>query len=258
MIGVILAGGKGTRLRPITYLLNKHLINIYDKPMIYYPLSLMLLLGIKKIYIVTNKKDIPKFQKIIPSKMLKKNLITFVVQDQPKGILDGLKKCSKFFKKNDILLMLGDNFIYGSFLISNLKKIFNKNKKTSQALTFMTDSPQKYGIFFEDKNKVIEKPKKLSFGLAVLGIYYLKNNVLNNLSKLKKSKNGEYEISSLLNLLLREKKINFNNLSRSILWWDCGTFQDLHEASLFVSNMQKNNKNKIADLNEILKKNDTF
>ena len=253
MIGVILAGGRGTRLKPITNVINKHLINIYDKPMIYYPLSLMILLGVKKIYIVTNENDIPEFKKVLKLNKINKISITFVEQGAPLGIIHAIKKCSKYFKKNDVLVMLGDNFIYGSFLIKNLKKIFTKNKNLSQAITFLTNTPMKYGILSLNKKKVVEKPKNIKSGLAVLGVYFFKNDVLNKINNLKRSKNGEYEISSFLNLLIRQKKIFFNNLSRSITWWDCGTFEDLHDASLFVSNIQKNNKNKIADLKEIIK-----
>ena len=251
MIGIILAGGKGKRLNPITKILNKHLINIYNKPMIFYPISVLLLLGIKKIFIITNEKDVDHFKTIL--NLGKKVSINYIVQKNPNGIVDALKTCNPYIKKEDAVVLLGDNFIYGSFLIKNLKKIFNSKKSKSQALTFFTNKPENYGILNKKKNKVIEKPRSLKKGLAVIGIYFLKNKYLKYLYEVKKSKNKEFEISNYLNLLIKKNYIEFNMLSRSINWWDCGSFEDLSDASVFVKNTEKLNGYKIADLNEILK-----
>jgi len=251
MIGIILAGGKGTRLYPSTKIINKHLINIYDKPMIYYPVSLLILLGIKKIFIVTNKKDLGNFKTVL--KVGKNISINYIIQEKSAGIVDALKICLPSLKFEDAIVLLGDNFIYGSFLINNLKKIFNTNRLKSQALTFFTNRPQLYGVLNNKKTKVIEKPQNYKSGLAVIGVYFFKNKYLKYLNEVKKSKNGEFEISSYLNLLIRNKQIEFNMLSRSINWWDCGSFEDIYDASTFVKNTQKVNGYKIADLKEVAK-----
>ncbi len=252
--GIILGAGTGKRLWPTTKIINKHFLNIYNKPMIFYPLSILILNKIKDVLIVCNQEDQKQYKKILQNgKQLGIN-ISYQIQRKANGIVGALLECEKFINKNNYLLMLGDNFFYGNDLIKNISNII-KNDKTPSVFTYNVSSFQNFGIIEYDKKKNIkkihEKPKKNFSNHAVLGMYYLDYNSLVYGKKLKKSKRGEYEISDLLNFYLyKKKKINFHHLGRGVTWFDMGTYDDYLNASIFVKIIEERQNLKIGSINE--------
>ena len=252
MKGIILAGGLGTRLNPITNFINKHLLHVYDKPMIFYPISILLLLGIKEILIITDTKT-----KILLKKNLKypvnKINIKYKVQKNNSGIIAAMNESHSFVgksKKN--IFILGDNFFYGNYLISSLKKILKE--KDNIIFLHKVSNPRDYGVAeIKDEKivRIVEKPKKNKSAYAITGLYCFDNNFIDFSKKIKKSKRNELEITSLLNLYLRKKNLDHYFLNRGTTWLDMGTPNNLLLASQFVSIMQNNSNVKIAELSEI-------
>lgn len=250
--GILLAGGLGKRFQPSTLATNKHLLPVYNKPMFFYPLSVLMIGGIKDILIVTNKNAISGFKKIISSLKLKVN-IEFQIQDKPLGIADGLLKSEKFIKKSDFVLILGDNFFYGYSFSDQIKKIF---KKKNCIVTIKNNNPREFGVVkFKGKKieKIIEKPKKFVSNQVVTGLYVYENQVIKYCQKLKPSKRGELEITDLNNLLINKGKMIHWELGRGSVWYDAGTPEDLFKTSEFVRLIEERTGYQIANLKEISK-----
>ena len=251
--GIILAGGKGTRLSPLTKVINKQLLPLYDKPLIFYPLSILMLAGIKDILIITNTGEDASFKKILGNGSNFGIKIQYLEQKKPNGLPEAFIIGEKFINKEDIALILGDNFFYGQGFTKRLKE---KTKKNSGAtiFTYQVNNPQDYGIVSIKKNKIInikEKPKKSKSKLAVTGLYFFDNNVVNFSKKLRPSKRGELEIVDLLKKYLKRKRLKAEFMGRGSAWLDTGNIETLFETSQFISSIEKRQGLKIACLEEI-------
>jgi glucose-1-phosphate thymidylyltransferase len=251
--GIILAGGKGTRLSPLTKVINKQLLPLYDKPLIFYPLSILMLAGIKDILIITNTGEDASFKKILGNGSNFGVKIQYLEQKKPNGLPEAFIIGEKFINKEDIALILGDNFFYGQGFTKRLKE---KTKKNSGAtiFTYQVNNPQDYGIVSIKKNKIInikEKPKKSKSKLAITGLYFFDNNVVNFSKKLRPSKRGELEIVDLLKRYLKIKKLKAEFIGRGSAWLDTGNIETLFETSQFISSIEKRQGLKIACLEEI-------
>jgi glucose-1-phosphate thymidylyltransferase len=251
--GIILAGGKGTRLSPLTKVINKQLLPLYDKPLIFYPLSILMLAGIKDILIITNTGEDASFKKILGNGSNFGVKIQYLEQKKPNGLPEAFIIGEKFINKEDIALILGDNFFYGQGFTKRLKE---KTKKNSGAtiFTYQVNNPQDYGIVSIKKNKIInikEKPKKSKSKLAITGLYFFDNNVVNFSKKLRPSKRGELEIVDILKRYLKRKKLKVEFMGRGSAWLDTGNIETLFETSQFISSIEKRQGLKIACLEEI-------
>ena len=252
--GIILAGGHGTRMSPLTKAVNKQLLPIYDKPLIYYPLSVLMLAGIKNILIIVNKGQLKQFKKLIPSG---KNLgikIDFEEQLHPGGLPEAFIIGEKFIKKDNVALILGDNFFYGQSLGSKLKE-GTKLKSGAKVFLHKVSKPELYGVAKISKNKkiikIVEKPKKFVSDYAITGLYFFDNKVIKLAKTLKPSKRGEIEIIDLLNKYKNEKKLKVDFIGRGGAWLDTGSIKDFYNTSTFVSNIENRQGMKIACLEEI-------
>ena len=252
--GIILAGGKGTRMSPLTKAVNKHLLPIHDKPVFFYPLSILMLSGIKDILIIVNKGEQTQFKKILPNG---KNLgikITYVEQKEPRGLPDAFIVGKKFIGKDNVALILGDNFFYGQSLTKKLKDCVKLNKGATVIL-HPVRNPSSYGVASVNKKnkitKIVEKPKKNFSKLAVTGLYFFDNKVVEYSKKLKPSKRKEIEIVDLLNKYKTKKKLTAQFLGRGGAWLDTGSIEDFYNTSAFVSALENRQGLKIACLEEI-------
>ena len=252
--GIILAGGKGTRMSPLTKAVNKQLLPIYDKPLIYYPLSVLMLSGIKNILIIVNKGQLNQYKKLIPNG---KNLgikINYLEQDKPKGLPDAFVIGEKFIGKDKVAMILGDNFFYGQ----NLSKLLIENtkiKKGAKIILHKVTKPELFGVAkINKKNKIIaikEKPRKYFSDLAITGLYFFDNNVIKYAKKLKPSKRGEFEIVDLLNFYKKTNLLSADLIGRGGAWLDTGSMEDFYKTSNFVSAIENRQGLKIACLEEI-------
>jgi len=252
--GIILAGGHGKRMSPLTKAVNKQLLPIYDKPLIFYPLSVLLLAGIKDILIIVNKGQLAQFKKILPDG---KNLgikISFAQQEQPRGLPEAFKIGEKFIGKDNVALILGDNFFYGQSLTEKLKKC-TKLKTGAKVLLHTVSNPSQYGVVKINKNNkilnIIEKPKKFFSNLAVTGLYFFDNNVIKYTKTLKFSKRNETEIVDLLKKYNKKNKLTAEFIGRGAAWLDAGSIEDFYNASSFVAALENRQGLKIACLEEI-------
>ena len=252
--GIILAGGIGTRMSPITKAVNKQLLPIYDKPLIFYPLSILMLAGIKDILIIVNKGQLNQFRKILPNG---KNLgikISYAEQSYPRGLPDAFLVGKKFIGKENVALILGDNFFYGQSLTKRLRECV-KLKSGASVLLHPVKNPSLYGIAKINKKnkilKIIEKPKKYFSNLAITGLYFFDNKVIEYSKNLKPSKRHEVEIVDLLNKYRKRKKLSANFISRGGAWLDTGSMEDFYNTSAFVSALENRQGLKIACLEEI-------
>ncbi len=252
--GIILAGGKGTRMSPLTKAVNKQLLPIYDKPLIFYPLSILMLANIKDILIIVNKGQLHQYKKIIPNG---KNLgvkITYLEQDKPRGLPDAFVIGEKFIGKENVAMILGDNFFYGQNLTSKLIKN-TKLKKGAKVVLHKVPKPELFGIAkINQRNKILkikEKPKKFFSDLAITGLYFFDNNVVKLAKKLKPSKRGEVEIVDLLNLYKNKNLLSADLIGRGGAWLDTGSIEDFYKTSAFVSAIENRQGLKIACLEEI-------
>ena len=251
--GIILAGGLGTRMSPVTKSVNKQLLPIYDKPLIYYPLSVLMLAGIREILIIVNKGSINQFKKILNNGENFGAKIKYLEQDRPRGLPDAFKIGKKFIGKDNVSLILGDNFFYGQSLSEKLKKIA-KLKQGAAILLHPVNNPQRFGVATLRNKTIIkleEKPKKTKSNLAITGLYFFDNSVIEKINKLKISKRGEYEIIDLIKLYKNKKKLKAEKLGRGAAWLDAGTIDDFNQTSAFVSAIEKRQGLKIACLEEI-------
>jgi len=252
--GIILAGGTGTRMSPITKAVNKQLLPIYDKPLIFYPLSVLMLSGIRDILIIVNKGQLNQFRKILPNG---KNLgikISYAEQEQPRGLPDAFVVGERFIGKENVALILGDNFFYGQSLTKILKNCI-KLKNGASVLLHPVKNPSLYGIANINKKnkitKIVEKPKKTFSNLAITGLYFFDNKVIEYSKKLKPSKRKEVEIVDLLNKYKSKNKLSAQFIGRGGAWLDTGSIEDFYNTSAFVSAMENRQGLKIACLEEI-------
>jgi len=251
--GIILSGGLGSRMSPITKSVNKQLLPIYDKPLIYYPLSILMLAGIKDILIIVNKGSVNQFKKILLNGENLGIKIRYAEQDKPRGIPDAFKIGKNFIGDDNVALILGDNFFYGQSLSDKLKKIVNL-KKGASILVHPVKNPNRFGVVTLKKNKIInlvEKPRNTKSNLAITGLYFFDNSVIKKSFSIKKSKRNELEIIDLLKSYKKTNSLKVEYLGRGAAWLDAGTIDDFNQTSIFVSSIEKRQGFKIACLEEI-------
>ena len=251
--GIILAGGKGTRMSPLTKAVNKQLLPIHDKPLIFYPLSILMLAGIKDILIIVNQGQLEQYKKIIPNGKNFGIKINYLEQKNPNGLPEAFILGEKFIKNQNVCLILGDNFFYGQNL-SKILKSCTKLKNGAKVLLHRVNNPESFGVakVFGKKIKSIkEKPKKFISDLAITGLYFFDKKVCSYAKKLKPSKRGELEIVDLLNKYLKNKKLSAELIGRGGAWLDTGSIEDFYKTSAFVSAIENRQGFKIACLEEI-------
>tara|TARA_Y100000816_G_scaffold121941_1_gene85674 strand:+ start:1357 stop:2226 length:870 start_codon:yes stop_codon:yes gene_type:complete len=252
--GIILAGGHGTRMSPLTKAVNKQLLPIYDKPLIYYPLSVLMLAGIKDILIIVNKGQLPQFKKILQEGKRFGIKISYAEQIKPKGLPDAFILGEKFIKNDKVALILGDNFFYGQSLTKNLKKCIKLNSGC-KILVHPVNKPEQFGIANINVNRKItsikEKPRNSKSNLAITGLYFFDNSVIKMSKSLQPSKRNELEIVDLLNRYRKKNKLKAEFLGRGGAWLDTGSIEDFYNTSSFVSALENRQGFKIACLEEI-------
>ena len=251
--GIILAGGTGSRLSPLTKIINKQLLPLYDKPLIFYPLSILMLSGIRDILIITNPNEDINFKKILGCGSNFGVKIQYLTQNKPNGLPEAFIIGEKFINKKNVALILGDNFFYGQGFTKRLKQK-TKAKSGSTIFTYQVNNPEDYGIVEMKNEKILnirEKPKNSKSNLAITGLYFFDHNVVNISKKLKPSKRNELEIVDLLKEYLKRKKLKIEYMGRGSAWLDTGNAESLFETSQFISNIEKRQGLKIACLEEI-------
>ena len=252
--GIILAGGKGTRMSPLTKAVNKQLLPIYDKPLIFYPLSILMLAKIKDILIIVNKGQLDQYKKILPNGNNLGIKISYLEQNEPRGLPDAFVIGEKFIGKESVAMILGDNFFYGQ----SLSKLLLKNtklKKGARVILHKVLKPESFGVAkINNQNKIMkikEKPKKFFSDLAITGLYFFDNNVVKYAKKLKPSARGEVEIVDLLNFYKSKNQLYADLIGRGGAWLDTGSMDDFYKTSTFVSSIENQQGLKIACLEEI-------
>ena len=251
--GIVLAGGTGSRLNPLTKAVNKQLLPIHDKPMIFYPLSVLMLANIRNILMIVNPGQINNFQNLLGDGSRYGIKISFVTQDKPRGLPDAFNLGKKFIANDNVALILGDNFFYGQSLTKKLEKSSTFN---SGCNIFLKDvnQPQNFGIAKIKNNKIekiIEKPKQFISRSAITGLYFFDKNVTKFTENLRPSKRSELEITDLINLYKKKNKLKFELIGRGAIWSDAGQIEDLANVSNYVRSIEKVQGIKIACLEEI-------
>ena len=253
MKGIILAGGKGTRLYPSSKVICKQLMPVYDKPMIYYPLSILMISGIKDILLITNPEDKESFEKLLGDGSQFGCKFSYEIQDKPNGLAEAFIIGENFIKNDNVCLILGDNLIYGSGLGAILRSQLNSDGASIFAIE--VEEPSNYGVVeFDSKGNILsieEKPINPKSKYAIPGIYYYDNSVIQYAKMVKPSKRGEKEITDLNKIYLENNLLKVNKLPRGITWLDTGTPENFYEASEFVRVVQKRTYKKIACIEEI-------
>tara|TARA_Y100000590_G_scaffold438618_1_gene561657 strand:+ start:267 stop:1127 length:861 start_codon:yes stop_codon:yes gene_type:complete len=251
--GIILAGGLGTRLSPLTKAVNKQLLPIYDKPLIFYPLSILMLANIRDILIIVNPGQLKNFKNLLGDGKRYGIKIKYKIQNKPKGLPEAFILGKNFIKRDNVALILGDNFFYGQSLTSKLEKsLIHRNG--ARIFLKKVNSPENYGIAKIKKNqidKIVEKPKKFVSEYAITGLYFFDNNVYKYAKTLRSSKRGELEITDLLNIYKKNKNLRFEYIGRGAVWSDAGKIDDMTNVSSFVQSVEKVQGIKIACLEEI-------
>jgi len=257
MKGIILAGGSGTRLYPATRIISKQLLPIYDKPMIYYPLSTLMLAGIRDIIIISTPHDLPHFEKFFADGSLWGLNLQYAVQPNPDGIAQAFIIAEDFIGKDPVCLILGDNIFYGAGLSGKLENVLYDCEKTQKAFIFgyPVNDPERYGVAEVNKNNqvvsIIEKPPNPKSNLAVVGLYFYPNDVVKIAKTIKPSKRGELEITSVNQEYLAQNRLQLSEMGRGFAWLDTGTHSSLLEASNFIETIEKRQGLKIACIEEI-------
>lgn len=261
MKGIVLAGGSGTRLYPITKGISKQLIPIFDKPMIYYPISVLMLAGIKDILIISTPYDLPSFKRLLGNgKSIGVNF-EYAEQPSPDGLAQAFIIGEKFIGDDSVCLVLGDNIFYGSGFTSLLKEsVFNAERNDlASVFGYYVNDPERYGVAEFDKSgnclSIEEKPKEPKSNYAVVGLYFYPNSVIEVAKSIKPSSRGELEITSVNQVYLKNKKLKVQTLQRGFAWLDTGTHDSLSEASTFIEVIEKRQGLKVACLEEISLKN---
>tara|TARA_A100000164_G_C21883413_1_gene761445 strand:+ start:721 stop:1587 length:867 start_codon:yes stop_codon:yes gene_type:complete len=252
--GIILAGGKGTRMSPLTKAVNKQLLPIYDKPLIFYPLSILMLAKIRNILIIVNKGQLDQYKKLLPNGNNLGIKISYIEQSEPRGLPDAFVVGEKFIGKDNVAMILGDNFFYGQSLTNQLLEN-TKIKIGAKVILYKVQKPELYGVAKINKNNKIlsikEKPKKFHSDLAITGLYFFDNKVVGYAKNLKPSKRGEVEIVDLLNIYRSKKKLTAQIIGRGGAWLDTGSIDDFYKTSSFVSAIENRQGLKIACIEEI-------
>mgnify|MGYP001391685544 CR=1 FL=1 len=251
--GIILAGGMGTRMSPLTKAVNKQLLPIYDKPLIFYPLSILMLAKIKNVLIIVNKGQLDQYKKLIPDGKRLGMKIDYVEQDKPRGLPDAFILGKNFIKNDSIAMILGDNFFYGQSLSKMLYECV-KIKKGAKVVLHRVSNPEKFGVASVNGKKILslkEKPKKPRSNLAITGLYFFDNNVIKYAKELKPSRRNELEIVDLLNKYNKKKQLSAEFIGRGGAWLDTGSVEDFYKTSNFVSSIENLQGFKIACLEEI-------
>ena len=252
--GIILAGGKGTRMSPLTKAVNKQLLPIYDKPLIFYPLSILMLANIKNILIIVNKGQLEQYKKVLPNGDNLGIKISYKEQDKPKGLPDAFILGEKFIGQDNVAMILGDNFFYGQNLTKKLIQN-TKLKKGARVVLYKVQKPEAFGVAkINSKNRIIdikEKPKKFISDFAITGLYFFDKNVSRYAKTLKPSKRKELEIVDLLNIYKNKKNLSADLIGRGGAWLDTGSIEDFYKTSAFVSAIENRQGFKIACLEEI-------
>jgi len=252
--GIILAGGMGTRMSPLTKAVNKQLLPIYDKPLIFYPLSILMLAKIRDILIIVNKGQLEQYKKIIPDGKKLGIKITYIEQDKPRGLPDAFILGDKFIGNNNVSLILGDNFFYGQNL-SQMLLNGSRLKNGAKVILYKVSNPELFGVAKLNKSKKIttikEKPKKFTSDLAITGLYFFDNKVVKYAKSLKPSKRGELEITDLLKKYKSNKNLSAEIIGRGGAWLDTGSIEDYYKTIAFVQAVENRQGLKIACLEEI-------
>lgn len=257
MKGIVLAGGAGTRLYPTTMVVSKQLLPIYDKPMVYHPISVLMLAGIKDILIISTPQDLPNFKKLLGKGDQFGVKISYVEQPKPEGLAQAFILGEDFIGKDNVALVLGDNIFYGQNFSDMLKDVVNKTDRNGGATVFgyHVKDPKRFGVVEFDKNKKVlsleEKPAKPKSNYAVTGLYFYDNSVVEYAKKLKPSARGELEITDLNKIYLEKGNLDVRLLGRGFAWLDTGTHASLLQASHYVQTIEENQGVKIACLEEI-------
>lgn len=252
--GIILAGGSGTRLAPLTNCISKQLMPLYDKPMIYYPLSTLMLAGVKEFLIIVNEKNLKSFKKLLSNGSQWGIKIDYEIQENPDGIAEAFLIAEKFLNGSPAILILGDNLFHGTNLIGHMKRALRKTKGAT-IFAYPVIDPERYGVVeFDRKGKVIainEKPRHPKSRYAVTGLYFYDKTVVEKAKKITPSKRGELEITTLNNLYLDDGELQVETMGRGMAWLDTGTHDTLHEAGSFVRTIENRQGLKICCPEEI-------
>ena len=257
MKGIILAGGSGTRLHPLTKTVSKQLLPIYDKPMIYYPLSVLMLAGIREILIISTPNDLPNFERLFGDGSQLGLKFTYKEQPSPDGLAQAFILGEKFIGNDDVCLVLGDNIFYGSgfqkILVESVRIV--EEEKKSVVFGYTVDDPKRYGVAEIDKNNNVlsieEKPKNPKSNFAVVGLYFYTNDVIQIAKNIKPSERGELEITSVNQIYLERNQLKMTKLSRGFAWLDTGTHEAMSEATEFIKAIEKRTSLKVGCIEEV-------